>query len=194
MIPYILNLCIDFINNTYNYDFFLGIPLYVFGPETHMTSIVGMALGTRPIPQENLVDTATANFALPSGETQPNKRLLDSQKKEQMKTPTSPAVRNAQVVYALLIIVKIVLTNNTNLISILSFKFRKISYSYVILKIKIDKMFTQYLKSTEFIRLISQYMLDNFKKSKDKIDEFKHSYNQHDWKLSLNEYNLSICI
>ncbi|KAG5887088.1 hypothetical protein JTB14_018256 [Gonioctena quinquepunctata] len=51
----------------------LGIPLYVFGPETHMTAICGMALGIRPIPQENNVETATANFALPTGEKQPNK-------------------------------------------------------------------------------------------------------------------------
>lgn len=49
-------------------DFCLGIPLYVFGPETHMTSICGMALGTRPIPQENSVEFATANFLLPSGD------------------------------------------------------------------------------------------------------------------------------
>lgn len=56
----------------------LGIPLYVFGPETHMTAICGMALGTRPIPKENEVETATANFALPSGEKQPNKQQLSS--------------------------------------------------------------------------------------------------------------------
>lgn len=40
----------------------------MFGPETHMTSICGMALGTRPIPQENNVEFATANFLLPSGD------------------------------------------------------------------------------------------------------------------------------
>ncbi|CAH2000171.1 unnamed protein product [Acanthoscelides obtectus] len=57
----------------------LGIPLYVFGPETHMTSIVGMALGTRPIPKELSVDTATANFALPSGEKEPNKQCQSAQ-------------------------------------------------------------------------------------------------------------------
>ena len=27
----------------------LGLDMYVFGPETHMTAIVGMALGHRPI-------------------------------------------------------------------------------------------------------------------------------------------------
>ena len=29
----------------------LGLEMYVFGPETHMTAIVGMALGNRPIPK-----------------------------------------------------------------------------------------------------------------------------------------------
>ncbi|CAH1155490.1 unnamed protein product [Phaedon cochleariae] len=64
----------------------LGIPLYVFGPETHMTAICGMALGTRPIPSENNVETATANFALPSGEKQPNRHRLTPQEKEAAKS------------------------------------------------------------------------------------------------------------
>lgn len=46
----------------------LGIPLYVFGPETHMTAICGMALGTRPIPNTSNVEFTTANFLLPSGQ------------------------------------------------------------------------------------------------------------------------------
>lgn len=46
----------------------------MFGPETHMTSICGMALGTKPIPQENNVEFATANFLLPSGDKQPIKK------------------------------------------------------------------------------------------------------------------------
>ena len=29
----------------------LEIPLHVFGPETHMTAVVGMALGKRPLPK-----------------------------------------------------------------------------------------------------------------------------------------------
>lgn len=29
----------------------LGVPLHVFGPDTHMTAIVGMALGKRSIPK-----------------------------------------------------------------------------------------------------------------------------------------------
>ena len=46
----------------------LNIPLHVFGPETHMTAIVGMALGKRPIshPQDN--QCTTANFLLPGGQ------------------------------------------------------------------------------------------------------------------------------
>ena len=44
----------------------MAIPLYVFGPETHMTAIVGMALGTREIPTETPAKgSTTANFLLP---------------------------------------------------------------------------------------------------------------------------------
>lgn len=46
----------------------LRIPMYVFGPETHMTAIVGMALGKRPIPKETEQEFATANFLLPGGQ------------------------------------------------------------------------------------------------------------------------------
>lgn len=46
----------------------LGIPLFVFGPETHMTAICGMALGTKPIPKSCDVHFATANFLLPGGQ------------------------------------------------------------------------------------------------------------------------------
>ena len=38
----------------------LGLPMHVFGTETHMTSIVGMALGKREIPQENAFDSNDA--------------------------------------------------------------------------------------------------------------------------------------
>ncbi|CAF3194974.1 unnamed protein product [Rotaria socialis] len=44
----------------------LGIPVHVFGPETHMTAIVGMALGKRPIAAPEEVELTTANFLLPS--------------------------------------------------------------------------------------------------------------------------------
>ncbi|XP_055541492.1 ATP-citrate synthase isoform X2 [Wyeomyia smithii] len=46
----------------------LGIPLYVFGPETHMTAICGMALGKKSIPKSSNVHFATANFLLPGGQ------------------------------------------------------------------------------------------------------------------------------
>ena len=38
----------------------------MFGPETHMTAIVGMALGTRDIPTDTPAkESTTANFLLP---------------------------------------------------------------------------------------------------------------------------------
>jgi ATP citrate (pro-S)-lyase len=63
----------------------LGIPIHVFGPETHMTAIVGMALGIiyhlnlfisilfffirsgkRPIAPPEQSELTTANFLLPT--------------------------------------------------------------------------------------------------------------------------------
>eukprot|EP00062_Callorhinchus_milii_P018629 gi/632972298/ref/XP_007902588.1/ PREDICTED: ATP-citrate synthase isoform X2 [Callorhinchus milii] len=41
-----------------------GIPIHVFGTETHMTAIVGMALGHRHIPDSPPVAAHTANFLL----------------------------------------------------------------------------------------------------------------------------------
>lgn len=46
----------------------LGIPVYVFGPETHMTAICSMALGKKPIPDPEAQEFSTANFLLPSGQ------------------------------------------------------------------------------------------------------------------------------
>lgn len=44
----------------------LEIPLFVFGPETHMTAIVGMALEKREVPSDNApAASSTANFLLP---------------------------------------------------------------------------------------------------------------------------------
>lgn len=43
----------------------LGVPVHVFGTETHMTAIVGMALGKSPIPDKQPSDPGhTANFLL----------------------------------------------------------------------------------------------------------------------------------
>lgn len=54
----------------------LGIPLFVFGPETHMTAICGMALGKKPIPKNTDVHFATANFLLPGGQQQQEQRKM----------------------------------------------------------------------------------------------------------------------
>ena len=43
----------------------LEIPLFVFGPETHMTAIVGMALEKREVPVTAPAASSTANFLLP---------------------------------------------------------------------------------------------------------------------------------
>ncbi|XP_069111332.1 ATP-citrate synthase-like isoform X1 [Argopecten irradians] len=45
----------------------LGVAIHVFGPETHMTSIVSMALGKREIPDTPKPMQTTANFLLPTG-------------------------------------------------------------------------------------------------------------------------------
>ncbi|XP_014246746.1 ATP-citrate synthase [Cimex lectularius] len=61
----------------------LRIPIYVFGPETHMTAIVGMALGKKPIQKEAEMEFSTANFLLPGGQNQrapsPHKHLEKSE-------------------------------------------------------------------------------------------------------------------
>lgn len=55
----------------------LDIPLYVFGPETHMTAIVGMAMGTKPVPIATTSDTnTTANFLLPSSVRNTKNKLV----------------------------------------------------------------------------------------------------------------------
>ena len=45
----------------------LSIPIHVFGPETHMTAIVGMALNKTDIPKPSQPLFTTANFLLPNG-------------------------------------------------------------------------------------------------------------------------------
>lgn len=48
----------------------LNLPIHVFGPETHMTAIVGMALQNTeiPLPSSAPLSRTTANFLLPSGQ------------------------------------------------------------------------------------------------------------------------------
>ncbi|KAG5674557.1 hypothetical protein PVAND_004514 [Polypedilum vanderplanki] len=61
----------------------LGIPLHVFGPETHMTAICGMALGKKPIPNVADLHFATANFLLPGGQQQQEQRKMISSQTSQ---------------------------------------------------------------------------------------------------------------
>lgn len=68
----------------------LGIPVHVFGPETHMTAIVGMALDKKPIPKVTEVEFATANFLLPGGQ---NKSPQQSRKSSTTSGAPSAASR-----------------------------------------------------------------------------------------------------
>lgn len=88
----------------------LGVPVYVFGPETHMTAIVAMALGKRAVPDLPVQSATTANFLLPGGLDSGNfssltqttgKRGLDNQNSKSSllsslgaggsSTPTTPS-------------------------------------------------------------------------------------------------------
>lgn len=42
----------------------LSLPIHVFGPETHLTAIVGAALGVRPMPQSPSEPHTTGQFLL----------------------------------------------------------------------------------------------------------------------------------
>ncbi|XP_076240765.1 ATP-citrate synthase [Calliopsis andreniformis] len=70
----------------------LGIPVYVFGPETHMTAICAMALGKKPIPDPEAQEFSTANFLLPSGQdvgpSAPPKSTSVSPTKQQALKPS----------------------------------------------------------------------------------------------------------
>jgi ATP citrate (pro-S)-lyase len=46
----------------------LSIPIHVFGPETHMTSVVGMALGKKAVTAPAQQQATTANFLLPGSQ------------------------------------------------------------------------------------------------------------------------------
>ncbi|KAG8179762.1 hypothetical protein JTE90_022938 [Oedothorax gibbosus] len=45
----------------------LGVPIHVFGPETHMTAVVAMAMGKKSLPSMPEAAATTANFLLPGG-------------------------------------------------------------------------------------------------------------------------------
>ena len=44
----------------------IDLPIHVYGPETHMTAIVAMALGQEPIVDPKPSENSTGNFLLPS--------------------------------------------------------------------------------------------------------------------------------
>ncbi|XP_047486434.1 ATP-citrate synthase-like [Penaeus chinensis] len=80
----------------------LGIPVHVFGNETHMTAIVSMALGKRQIPTEPTGESHTANFLLPGGQNAAVMKAQDASDQSPRparKASTSepePAVKPAQ--------------------------------------------------------------------------------------------------
>ncbi|XP_076680566.1 ATP-citrate synthase-like [Andrena cerasifolii] len=72
----------------------LGIPLYVFGPETHMTAICSMALGKKPIPDPEAQEFSTSTLLQPSGlgvssATSPKSTSSSSTKQPALKTSDS---------------------------------------------------------------------------------------------------------
>jgi len=74
----------------------LGIPVFVFGPETHMTAVVGMALGKRAIPRETTVEFSTANFLLPGGQEDMPRGRAVSQDSDPGKTRTPDEVEGGR--------------------------------------------------------------------------------------------------
>jgi len=68
----------------------LGIPLFVFGPETHMTAIVGMALGKKEVPSDlPSKEATTANFLLPGS--------ADKSSESSTKVESTPAPKVSDV-------------------------------------------------------------------------------------------------
>jgi len=49
----------------------LGVPVHVFGPETHMTAVVSMALGKQPIPSTTIPESS-AETSLLTGDQKDN--------------------------------------------------------------------------------------------------------------------------
>lgn len=47
----------------------MDLPIYVFGPETHMTAIVGAALKVTPLPEIIPMPQTTGQFLLTSGKS-----------------------------------------------------------------------------------------------------------------------------
>lgn len=75
----------------------LNIPIHVFGPETHMTAIVSMALNKRDIPKSSKPLMTTANFLLPTysydsneGETKQRTSSLSNNLMDKNQPKVSP--------------------------------------------------------------------------------------------------------
>ena len=70
----------------------LGVPVHVFGPETHMTAIVAMALQKKDIPELPESKVTTANFLLPgnmNGNMSPNGDSSDNMGPNMLNGPHS---------------------------------------------------------------------------------------------------------
>ncbi|KAH7966214.1 hypothetical protein HPB49_014500 [Dermacentor silvarum] len=76
----------------------LGVPVHVFGPETHMTAIVAMAMGRREVPDMPEPNVTTANFLLPGGMKTPPP---PSSPKKEMRRPVFPDHAGEQSVVAM---------------------------------------------------------------------------------------------
>ncbi|KAI6181752.1 ATP-citrate synthase [Aphelenchoides besseyi] len=64
----------------------IGLPIFVYGPETHMTAIVGAALGVRPLPEAAHAPHTTGQFLLT-----PERNTAGT-----VRTPEPPANSSAQ--------------------------------------------------------------------------------------------------
>ena len=64
----------------------LGVPVHVFGPETHMTGIVAMAMGKRQIPNLPEPEATTANFLIGRQDSTSNSSSSISSKEDQLSS------------------------------------------------------------------------------------------------------------
>ncbi|CAF1365022.1 unnamed protein product [Adineta steineri] len=72
----------------------LGVPVHVFGPETHMTAVVGMALGKRPIVAPEQSELTTANFLLPTSVNQPLTHVNEQDKNSKSSIENQSKMQN----------------------------------------------------------------------------------------------------
>lgn len=76
----------------------VGVPIHVFGPETHMTAIVAMAMGKRDIPSlPNEPTMTTANFLLPSSELESSLKSMNGTSGSQPTSLNGPLAGEAEV-------------------------------------------------------------------------------------------------